>query len=217
VRDVIKLRLSLLPYTYTAFARYQFEGVPPIRPMILEPGYLYEEKVEKGKLDGEKNPYAVAVRRDVTDQYMFGDCMLVAPMLTGQKSRKVILPQGQWYDFYTGKAVGGGEIIEVSPPLSVIPLFVREGGIIPMVSGVSRVSQMPADTPVEVRHYGRKPSSVRLYDDDGKTFDYEKSNYCWYTLEAKSGPDGKLVGAKPKREGKYASGYKNFTWRFMTK
>ena len=196
VRDIIKLRIRLLPYIYTAFARYHFEGIPPIRPMLLEAGFLD--------------------KKDVTDQYMFGDCILVSPMFTGQKSRTVILPKGKWYDFYTGEAVGGGENITVRPPLSKIPLFVKDGGIVPMIPAVNRISQLPNDVPLEIRHYGRLPVSTLLYDDDGETFNYEKGQYCWLKLSAKAKPDGTLTGSVSKHRGSYRSAYQHFKWNFMT-
>ena len=64
---------------------------------------------------------------------MTGEYLLVAPLFTGQTSRKVVLPKGKWYDFYTGKFAGEGEVITVTPGLARIPVFVKDGGIIPMM------------------------------------------------------------------------------------
>lgn len=216
VREVIKLRIRLMPYIYNAFARYHFEGIPPIRPMILEPGYLHQENVVPGKLDDSQNPYAMAVRKDVTDQYMFGESILVAPLVAGQESRTVILPKGRWYDFYTGEYAGAGEIITVAPPLNIIPLYVKDGGIIPMISALNQISKRPANMPIELRHYGRSSSTTRLYDDDGESFDYETGDHCWFELKATTGPDGKMNGAVPEKSGSFQSAYHDFRWVFMT-
>ena len=62
----------------------------------------------RGTLGSTDNPYAVATRRDIKDQYLVGDDLLVAPMFAEQTSRPVILPNGKWYDFYSGAYVGGG-------------------------------------------------------------------------------------------------------------
>lgn len=69
----------------------------------------------------------MAVNKEIKDQYMAGEYLLVAPMFTGQTSRKVVLPKGKWYDFYTGKLVGEGEVITVTPGLEKIPVFVKDG------------------------------------------------------------------------------------------
>ena len=65
----------------------------------------------------EENPYVEATKKEIKDQYMAGEYLLVAPMFTGSKTRKVILPKGKWYDFYTGNYAGNGEIISVTPGL----------------------------------------------------------------------------------------------------
>ena len=75
----------------------------------------------------------MAIRDDIKDQYMMGDNILVAPVFEGEHSRKVFLPAGKWYDFYTGKLVGENQQVTIETPLERIPLFVRDGGIIPMV------------------------------------------------------------------------------------
>ena len=131
VQEVASLRTQLIPYLYTAFADYAFYGTPPVRAMNLEPGYQAKTTDEQGELDATKNPYAMAVRREVKDQFMVGPSLLVAPLFAGEEERQVVLPQGKWYDFYTGKYVGEGEVITVKPGLDKIPVYVkmREGSI----------------------------------------------------------------------------------------
>ena len=114
IRDAITLRMRLLPYWYTTFAQYRDEGTPVIRPMPLVPG-------------------VDAAGADVKDQYMIGDALLVAPIAPGAKARTVVLPAGKWFDFYTGRLAGEGQTITVTPPLSQIPLFVKDGGLVPMI------------------------------------------------------------------------------------
>lgn len=72
VNEIALLRMRLIPYLYTAFAEYAFEGTPPMRAMNLEPGYSAASHMEQGTFDGTDNPYAVAVRREVKDQFMVG-------------------------------------------------------------------------------------------------------------------------------------------------
>ena len=80
VRDVIQLRKNLLPYIYTAFYNYDQKGIPPFRAMVLEKGYVSQEKMTGGELDDIKNPYEEQKRIEVTNQYMMGPSILVAPV-----------------------------------------------------------------------------------------------------------------------------------------
>jgi alpha-D-xyloside xylohydrolase len=92
VRDVMLLRIRLLPYLYTAFAHYCFEGVPPVRPMILEPAFrLPDASFEQGALDSTDNPYNDAMRREILDQFMLGPDLLVAPLFAGEAERTIVL------------------------------------------------------------------------------------------------------------------------------
>ena len=210
-QDVAFLRMQLLPYLYSSFAQYYFEGKPPFRAMELVDGYLVEQEEEQGKLDGTANPYAEAVKKEVKDQYMMGDNILVAPVFTGQEERKVILPKGNWYDFYTGEFAGNGEIITIQPDLNKIPLYVKDGGIIPMIPKIRQASQWTADMPLELRVYGKQDGEFQLYDDDGKTYDYESGNYSLTRLLFKNGR-----GAVGDEEGKLSRDYK-LNWKYMTK
>ena len=160
VRQVMMLRMCLIPYLYTTFAHYAFDGIPPVRAMCLEPG----------------------CEADPKDQFMVGESLLVAPLFAGETSRKVILPKGKWYDFYTGDFVGDGVTVSVEPGLDKIPVFVKDGGIIPMYEPMTTLPEGPV--PVSVRHYGVKASSFDLYDDDGRTYDYEKGEFTWIRLVA---------------------------------
>ena len=198
VRDVIKLRTSLLPYIYSAFYQYNRKGIPPFRAMVLESGFAASEKVVGGKLHGEKNPYAETKRLESTDQYMMGESILVAPVFAGQKSRAVVLPNGNWYDFYTGKLAGNGETITIQTKLEEIPLFVKDGGVIPMTEAVNNVIKSDGQIELKVRHYGEKGGSFELYDDDGATFDYEKGEFSVTRLDKWiSCPSGTLACGAP--------------------
>jgi alpha-glucosidase (family GH31 glycosyl hydrolase) len=179
IRDAIVLRARLLPYLYNTFAQYRYEGTPPIRPMQLAAGIVAEAPTTGvGKLDATANPYEVPpAAREVKDQYMFGDSLLVAPIPPGVKSRKVLLPAGKWYDFHTGKLAGANETIEVIPSLAAIPVFVKDGALIPMISARLTAPAASETVALEIRHYGEAPGRLSLYDDDGETFNHEKGDY----------------------------------------
>ena len=189
VREVMRLRMSLIPYLYTAFAHYVFEGTPPVRAMNLEPGCDADPK----------------------DQFMVGESLLVAPLFAGETSRKVILPKGRWYDFYTGDFAGDSGTITVEPGLDKIPVFVKDGGIIPMYEPQEAPPEAPA--PVVVRHYGSKASEFDLYDDDGRTYDYEKGDFIWIRLSA---DPAAASGKATVPEGGTVWSYRSYEFIFMT-
>jgi len=184
IKTFANLRMQMMPYWYSEFAKYHFQGIPPFRAMNLEPGFtISEPKKENKKTNLEENPYEEASSKEVKDQYMAGENLLVAPMFTGQSSRKVILPKGKWFDFYTGKYAGNGEVINVSPGLDKIPVYVKDGGIIPMMPAMLHAPKSGQKIDIEVRYYGEKPGTYRLYDDDGETFNYEKGEYSFREIK----------------------------------
>jgi alpha-D-xyloside xylohydrolase len=217
IRQAMELRMRLLPYLYAAFARYCFDGTPPFRAMVLEDGFPPVDGSRTQQIDSpETEFYPVQGAPEVKDQYMMGDSLLVAPMFTGKEERRVILPEGDWYDFYSGDLVGNGTAITIRPGLEGIPLFVRDGGIVPMMPAGLRAPGAGEVVPLEVRHYGRAEGTFLLFDDDGETYAYERGEYRWRELTATRQADGGLVGAiSPVREA-FRSSYGQITWRFMS-
>jgi len=217
VREVANLRMQLLPYIYTVFSQYHFEGLPPFRAMNLTEGFSFEQKSTEGKLESTKNPYEIAVKSEIKDQYMMGDHILVAPMFAGEKERNIILPKGKWFDFYDGKYVGENEIITVSPGIEKIPLFVRDGGIIPMRPVQRQAPKAGEKVNLIIRHYGMKEGNFILYDDDGVSFDFEKGDFSEVEIQVKKDKKGKLKGSISKPEkGKPYGYHKKVIWEFMT-
>ena len=216
VRQLALLRMQMMPYWYTAFARYHFEGIPPFRAMNLEDGFIPETKKETGSTNLEENPYEEAVSKEIKDQYMAGDYLLVAPLFAGQQTRKVILPKGKWYDFYTGALAGDGQVITVTPGLEKIPVYVKDGAIIPMMKPLLHAPVAGEKVDLTIRYYGEKPGKYMLYDDDGETYNYEKGDYSWREIKVEKDKGGKLKGTigapvkgKPNTVG-------NVTFQFMT-
>jgi alpha-glucosidase (family GH31 glycosyl hydrolase) len=212
IRDIALLRMQLMPYFYTEFARYHFDGIPPFRGMNLEPGFSAKARVKTTSESLEDNPYAEAVTKEIKDQYMAGEFLLVAPVFTGQTSREVLLPKGKWFDFYTGSYAGDGEVIKVTPGLEKIPVFVKDGGIIPMMDPMLHAPAPGEKYDLEVRYYGTKPGSYSLYDDDGETFDYEKGIYSWREIKVTSDKKGKLSGTISKAEKGKPDNVGRVTW-----
>jgi alpha-D-xyloside xylohydrolase len=217
VKEFSLLRMQMMPYWYSEFAKYHFEGTPPFRAMALEAGFKQDVKKEAVNANLEENPYAEATSKEIKDQYMAGEYLLVAPVFTGQTTRKVILPKGKWYDFYTGAYAGDGEVITVTPGLDKIPVYVKDGAIIPMMTARLQAPKAGEKVDLEIRVYGEKPGSYKLYDDDGETFNYEKGEYCFREIKTEKDKTGKWKGTISAPEKNKPNSVGNVTWKFMTK
>ena len=180
------------------------------------PAFETETKKEAGNNNLEENPYAEATSKEIKDQYMAGEYLLVAPLFTGQTTRKVVLPKGKWYDFYTGLYAGDGEIITVTPGLDKIPVYVKDGAIIPMMHGRLQAPGAGEKVDLEIRYYGERPGRYMLYDDDGETFNYERGEYSWREIKVEKDKKQQLKGtiSAPAKDKPNTIG--NITWKFMT-
>jgi alpha-D-xyloside xylohydrolase len=217
VKELALLRMQMMPYWYTEFAKYHFEGTPPFRGMHLEQGFKQDVRRDAASTNLEENPYAEATSREVKDQYMAGEYLLVAPLFSGDTTRKVVLPKGRWYDFYTGAFVGDGVVITVAPGLNNIPVYVKDGGIIPMMKPMLHAPKAGEKVDLEVRHYGTAASTYNLYDDDGETYNYEKGDYSWRQMKVTRDASGNLSGAIADAQAGKPNTVGNVTFKFMTK
>jgi alpha-glucosidase (family GH31 glycosyl hydrolase) len=206
VKSVAHLRMQFVPYLYSAFAKYHYDGIPPFRAMPLVDGFLPEQ------IAPDSSYKKTELTRDAKDQYLMGDCLLVASVFTGEEKRMVIFPKGKWYDFYTGEFVAENEKIEINAELDEIPLFVKDGGIIPLMQDSKKDNSKKQN--LEIHHYGNAVGEFMLYDDDGLTFNHENGEFSLTKLSVKRDSRGKLKG-EAKRNGKnYSFGKMN--WRFMS-
>ncbi|HEV7377257.1 MAG TPA: glycoside hydrolase family 31 protein [Pyrinomonadaceae bacterium] len=160
IRKYLKLRYRLLPFLYTVLEEAHRTGVPLFRPLVLN----YQNDSNTLNLD---------------DQFMVGTDLLVAPILQpNQTSRLVYLPEGLWYDFWTGKKYSGGTMTRVDAPLEVVPMFIRGGSIIPEGPEMNYVGEKPFDP---LTFYIHPDSSGRaattLYEDDGTSPAYKRGVY----------------------------------------
>lgn len=211
-QEVAFLRMSLLPYIYSTFARYHFEGIPPFRAMVMEEGFRDPGGSNTTEMSSDENPYAMAIQKEIKDQYMMGESILVAPLFRWNTERDVVLPQGNWYDFYTGELAGNGEVIHIDAGMDRIPLLVKDGAIIPMMSAIRQTSEWKENMPLEVRVYGKKDGAFQLYDDDGTSFDYQQGKYTLMSLRVESGK-----GSMQEIHKSDSWAYGDISWKFMTK
>ncbi len=164
IMDCINLRYRLLPYTYSLASRITNEGYTMTRALAFD--FTSDTKVY-----------------DIKDEFMFGPAFLVAPVTDASPagpnnvntSRKVYLPKGSaWYDFYTQKRYDGGQTVETTNPINRIPVFVREGSIVPLSQPVE-YSSLYTDTPWELLIVPGRDAEFTVYQDKGDGYEYEKS------------------------------------------
>ena len=154
-RAVIELRMKFIPYLHAAFTRYHREGLPPFRAVVMD----YPDDPEAQTID---------------DEYLMGDSLLVAPVIigsrggraSGQTTRSVYLPDGDWYDFWTVECFTGKRRMTVNVPLDRIPLFVKAGTILPLATPTLHTDD-PVSWQLTVQVYGDGTRTARLFEDDG--------------------------------------------------
>ena len=160
-----KLRYNLMPYIYSLAGKTYFDDYTIMRPMVMD-------------FTADLNT------RNLKDQYMFGPAFLVAPVYKyGARDREVYFPAGEiWYDFYTGKAVKGGQTLKVDAPYETMPLFVRGGSIVPAGGDIQYAAQK-SDEPVTIVVYGGRDGDFTIYEDEGTNYNYEKGAFSKIRLE----------------------------------
>ena len=167
-----KLRYRMMPYIYSLAWKVTHDDYTIMRPLVMD--WRTDPQVE-----------------DIADEYMFGPAFLVSPVWEqGAAQREVYLPGAPaWYNFWTGERVAGGRQLDVSAPLSVLPLFIRAGSIVPLGPEMEYADQKPAN-PIELRIYAGADGRFDLYQDAGDGYEYESGAYSvipirWNDAESK--------------------------------
>jgi alpha-glucosidase/alpha-D-xyloside xylohydrolase len=157
-RKYLELRYRLMPYLYSAVRECCQTGMPIIRALWLH----YPDD-------------SAAVARG--DEYLWGRDILVAPVTEkGATSRKLYLPRGYWYDFWTEEGIEGGREIERPVDLTTTPLYVRAGAIVPLGPSKQYTNEK-VEAPLTLQIYPGADGSFLLYEDDGVSFEYRKGEW----------------------------------------
>ena len=154
-----KLRYRLMPYIYSMAGMTYFKDYTMMRALVMDFG---------------KDPMV----NDIGDQYMFGDALMVCPVYTYLATdREVYFPTTTgWYDFYTGAFVEGGQKISVEAPYSRMPLFVKEGAIVPFGPEIQYSDEKKPEQ-ITLYLYAGKNGKFTLYEDEGVNYNYEQGAY----------------------------------------
>ncbi len=147
-RRYAELRYQLLSYNYTLAWQARDRGLPFMRSLWLH----YPED---------------AKAREAGDQYLWGRDLMIAPVFEkGATARELYLPEGEWFDFWTGKAQPGGRTVSREVDLATLPIYVRAGTILPL-DPVRQHTGQAVDEPLTIRIYPGADGSFTLYEDDG--------------------------------------------------
>lgn len=193
VRLLVNLRMQLIPYLYNAFAMYYLHGMPPFRPLVMD--YPADKKAAS-----------------VDDQFMAGPSLLATPLVDEGDSRTVYLPAGNWYNFNTGEKYAGGCEYTVTFRTNELPVFVKEGAILPLARPVQYVTAHTVFH-LSCRVYGTATEPVQLFEDDGVSYRYREGEYNLLTLTP---PAGKQKKGKLTRKGNYPhTRYKITGWEYV--
>lgn len=168
--EAIRLRYSLIPYIYSYEYQSHANGVGLVRPLQ----FVYPND---------------PAQRDRIDAWMFGDYLLVSPVVEqGQTVKHLQLPHGRWINWFDGKAYEGDREITLSVDAtnwSDVPLFVREGAIIPQQPVMDHVGQQPV-TSLDVQVFpSDSETAFSVYEDDGDTYGYEQGAYFLQALSVR--------------------------------
>lgn len=159
-RKYLELRYQLLPYNYTLMREASDTGMPPMRALWLH----YPKDAEAVKLG---------------DEYLWGRDLLVAPVVEkGATTRRVYLPAGDWYDWWTKERLAGARWIERPVNLETMPIYARAGAIIPL-DPVRQYTSQKVTAPTMLVVFPGADGEFIQYDDDGASLDYMRGQVTW--------------------------------------
>lgn len=162
-RKYVKLRYRLIPYLYDLFHEEERTGAPIMRPLVFH----YE---------GDREA------RAINDEFMLGSRILVAPVVNqGQTRRMLYLPDGEWYDYWTGEKLAGPLWLIREAPLDTCPVYVKAGTALPVMEDQAYVGQKPDRELILEIYPGR--GSAEHYLDNGEDFAYREGRYHQYHIE----------------------------------
>ena len=176
-----KLRYNLMPYIYSLAGMTHFDDYTIMRPLVMD--FMADTQVN-----------------NISDQFMFGSALMACPVYEyGARSREVYFPNTcGWYDFYTGKYMAGGKQT-VDAPYERMPLYVREGAIIPYGPDMQYSDEKPAEE-ITLYVYQGKNGEFTLYEDENVNYNYEKGAYVLIPFAYDDAEGTLTIG---KREGEF--------------
>ena len=155
-----KLRYHLMPYIYSMAGWVHFKDYTLMRALVMD-------------FNGDKNV------ENIDDQWMFGPALMACPVGYYKARNRIVYTPKQcgWYDLYSGEYKEGGRILVVDAPYERIPVFVREGAIIPFGPEMQWSDEKPAEL-INLYVYAGQNGQFQLYEDEGTNYNYERGQYA---------------------------------------
>ena len=189
-RKFVNLRYQLLPYLYTMFWQYIEEGIPMLKPLV----YYDQSDIQTHYRN---------------DEFVFGNQILVCPILEPNAiGRRMYIPRGQWYNYWTNNLVTGGKETWVDTNYDEIPVFVKAGAIIPKYPVQQYVGELEFDELTLDLYYKEGKEKSVVYEDAQDGYDYKKGRYSFLTFRV-TGKE-KELNVQLHKEGKYDTNYSKY-------
>ncbi|NGY38766.1 DUF4968 domain-containing protein [Flavobacterium sp. XN-5] len=189
-RKFVNLRYQLLPYLYTMFWQYIEQGIPMLKPLV----YYDQSDIQTHYRN---------------DEFVFGNQILVCPILEpNAKGRRMYIPRGLWYNYWTNSLVTGGKEIWVDTNYDEIPVFVKAGAIIPKYPVQQYVGELEFDELTLDLYYKEGKEKSVVYEDAQDGYDYKKGRYSFLTFRV-TGKE-KELNVQLHKEGKYDTNYSKY-------
>ena len=190
VRKFIEIRYQLLPYLYTAFWDYIKDGIPLLKSLVL-----FDQ-------DDVHTHYR-------TDEFIYGDKILVCPVIEANaRGRRMYFPKGKWYNFWNNEIVEGGKETWVDADIDSMPIYVKEGAIIPKYPVQQYVGEKTIEYVTLDVYYKQGKEVSKFYDDAHDGYDYTKGRYSLRTFKLTGKPKQLII--QQHKEGKFITEYDNF-------
>ena len=195
VRKFIELRYQLLPYLYTSFYKYYKESIPMIQSLVY-----YDQADHQTHFR--------------TDEFLFGDQILVCPIQEpNAKGRRMYIPRGRWYDYWTNETLEGGTEKWVDADIDKIPIFIKEGAIIPKYPVQQYVGELTIEELQLDVYYKKGIENSTIYEDAQDGYDYVKGEYSLRNFKL-SGKEKELI-LQQFKDGNYVTSYETFKLNLM--
>ncbi len=190
VRKFIELRYQLLPYLYTMFYKYSKDGLPMLRSLVL-----YDQEDTQTHFR--------------TDEFIFGEQILVCPIQEpNSKGRRMYIPRGKWYNYWTKEVLVGGMEKWVVADIGKIPLFVKEGAIIPNYPIQQYVGELEITELVLDIYFKIGFENSTVYEDAQDGYDYKKGRYSLCNFKLNGKKNELLI--QQFKDGTFATSYNTF-------
>lgn len=182
VKNFLNLRHRLIPYIYTEMYKYHKMGIPLIKPLYYKAPKMYDDVIYR-------------------NEYYFGSEFFVTPIIDRKDTdmnrviHRFYLPEGEWYEYFSGKKFIGGKKYLYFVKDEDYPVFVKAGGIIPLSNNENNTIDVPKDMEIEI--FPGQSNTYNLYEDDGISYAYQNGNFIITSIEYQYMENNYHINVKP--------------------